>query len=268
MRPVSDVRRAQALVEAGVPLLTIANELGIARATIRDWRDSGFERVIAERQWRHPEFQRRDPLGTHLDVGPPGSHRCVAEDLARASPGAYAYLLGQYLGDGTISRGPRSVYRLRIFCCSDYPGIIGRVVAACRLVLPRSVHAYRTPRMRMVIVLSHWKHMRCFFPQDGPGKKHERFICLDDWQNRIVVAHPRPFLRGLIESDGCRTINRVNGGEYPRYMFTNRSEEIRRMFIRTAEQLDLRWTTANRWTVAISKRPDVAYLDSFIGPKW
>jgi hypothetical protein len=119
-----------------------------------------------------------------------------------------------------------------------------------------------------VIITTHWNHLPCLFPQHGPGRKHERFICLDDWQNRIVVANPRPFLRGLIESDGCRTINRVNGGEYPRYMFCNASDDIRALFCRTAELLDLRWTTANARNVAISKRPDVEFLDSFIGPKW
>jgi hypothetical protein len=28
------------------------------------------------------------------------------------------------------------------------------------------------------------------------------------------------------------------------------------------------WTTADKWSVAISRRPDVDHLDTFIGPKW
>ena len=34
------------------------------------------------------------------------------------------------------------------------------------------------------------------------------------------VDHPKEFLRGLIHSDGCRVLNRVNGKGYPRYFFT------------------------------------------------
>ena len=52
-----------------------------------------------------------------------------------------------------------------------------------------------------------WQHWPCLFPQHGPGRKHHRSIVLDDWQNRIVGSDPRQLLRGLIHSDGCRTIN-------------------------------------------------------------
>src|SRR5215204_592697 len=226
MRPVSDIRRAQALVEAGWPLLTVATELGISRAAIRDWRDQGFDQAVAERQSRHPGHAAGS---SGLNVGLPGSHLCDAVARAERQPDAYAYLLGQYLGDGTIDWCRREVYKLRVFCDSRYPGIIGRIIAAARLVLPGRVSGYKVRTSYLVVVTTHWKHMRCLFPQHGPGKKHERFICLDDWQNRIVVLHPEPFLRGLIESDGCRDLNRVNGTEYPRYSFCNASVDIQRL---------------------------------------
>jgi hypothetical protein len=264
MEPVATIRRAQALVEAGWPLLTVAEELGISRAAIRDWRDRGFDRIVVERQVRHPHLAGLP----HLDTGAPGSHRCVAEDLARRQPGAYAYLLGQYLGDGTIDRCRREVYKLRIFCDSRYPGIIARIVAAARLVLPGRVSGYKSKKANLVVVTTHWKHMRCAFPQHGPGKKHDRFIAFDHWQNEIVLFHPELFLRGLIESDGCRSANWVKGKNYPRYEFTNLSVDIQQMFIRTAELLDVHWTRMNAKNLAIARRPDVAYLDSFIGPKW
>ena len=37
--------------------------------------------------------------------------------------GAYAYLLGLYLGDGCLSETRRGVYRLRITLDKKYPGI-------------------------------------------------------------------------------------------------------------------------------------------------
>jgi hypothetical protein len=191
-----------------------------------------------------------------------------AVQRANSGPPEYAYLLGQYLGDGTIDRNKNGVYKIRFFCCSHYPGITGRVVATARAVLPRKVSAYKVRNVNLVVVTSHSNQLPRLFPQHGPGRKHERPIVLTDWQEEIRQAHPERFLRGLIESDGCRVINRVNGGEYPRYMFTNVSDDIRGLCTLTLEQLGVHWTTANARNIAISKRPDVEYLDSFIGPKW
>jgi hypothetical protein len=36
----------------------------------------------------------------------------------------------------------------------------------------------------------------CLIPQHGPGPKHERRIVLEEWQERIVTAHPM----GLVSS--------------------------------------------------------------------
>jgi len=250
MRPVSDIRRAQALIEAGWAVQAAARELGIPRSTVKTWVERGFDEVL------NGPMRRRAVA------------ECDAVDRAQADPAAYAYLFGQYLGDGTIDRYARGVYKLRVFCCSDYPGIIGRVIATGRAVLPGKVTGHRTPNVRLVVVTSHWKHMPCVFPQHGPGRKHERLIILDDWQNTIVLDHPKPFLRGLIESDGCRGVNWVNGTNYPRYQFTNVSDDIRALCTRTLDQLEVHWTQMNARNIAIARRPDVAYLDSFIGPKW
>jgi hypothetical protein len=39
--------------------------------------------------------------------------------------------------------------------------------------------------------------------------KHKRKIALEPWQERTVERHPGRLLRGLIHSDGCRTMNRI-----------------------------------------------------------
>lgn len=54
---------------------------------------------------------------------------------------------------------------------------------------------------------------------------------------------------------------------YPRYMFTNNSDDIRRLFTDACDLLDVRWTQTNRFMVAVSRKQDVAFLDTFIGPK-
>ncbi len=50
---------------------------------------------------------------------------------------------------------------------------------------------------------SYATHWPCLLPQAGPGRKHERRIALDPWQDQVVRAHPGDFVRGLFHSDGC-----------------------------------------------------------------
>jgi hypothetical protein len=249
-RPLGEVLGAQELIRSGWSIARTARQLGIPRETVQTWVRQGFARPTDVRGLRS------------------STAACDAEERARANPSAYAYLFGHYLGDGTIDACPRGVFKIRIFCFSGYPGIIARTIATARAIVPSKVSAYKSKRSNLVVITSYWKHMPCLFPQHGPGRKHDRLIILDDWQNEIVLAHPQRFLRGLIESDGCRVINRVNGGEYPRYMFSNASKDIVALCIRTIEQLGLHWTTANRRNIAVSRRDDVECLDSFIGPKW
>lgn len=72
-------------------------------------------------------------------------------------------------------------------------------------------------------------------PQHGPGRKHERPIVLEDWQERIVRAEPCSFIKGLFDSDGTYVENRVRAGSrtysYDRYFFTNVSTDIRALLL-------------------------------------
>jgi hypothetical protein len=114
------------------------------------------------------------------------------------------------------------------------------------------------------------------FPQHGPGRKHERRIELADWQREIVDAFPHEFVRGLLHSDGCRTVNRfatklpsgrVAEYAYPRWFFSNRSADIRGLFCEYCERLGIRWTQSNPRNISVSHRDSVALLDSFVGAK-
>jgi hypothetical protein len=57
-------------------------------------------------------------------------------DLSSLPEAQYSYLLGFYLGDGTISRGKRGVFRLRITTDSRYHGIIAMCAEAMGAVMP------------------------------------------------------------------------------------------------------------------------------------
>ena len=175
------------------------------------------------------------------------------------------YLLGLYLGDGTITLHRRQVYRLWIYCDSKYQAIIDQAVVTMRMVLPRTVGLVE--KQGEVGVNSYSQHWPCLLPQHGPGRKHERKIELASWQQQLVIRHPKLLLRGLIHSDGCRDLNPVNGKDYPRYQFSNRSADVRGIFTDTCDLLGVRWRQSDAWTISIARRPDVAFLDTFIGPK-
>lgn len=189
---------------------------------------------------------------------------------------AYAYLLGMYLGDGHLATNARSA-QLRITLDAAYPGIVDACAAAVRAVLPSvNVRVRQRVGWDVRIVDAASVSWPLLFPQHGPGRKHLRRIELVPWQQEIVGRFPQQFLRGLIHSDGCRCINRfttklpsgrIAEYQYPRYFFTNESEDILELFCVTCEQLDIRWTRSSRKNVSVSRRTSVAKLDVFIGPK-
>jgi hypothetical protein len=150
-----------------------------------------------------------------------------------------------------------------------YANHIAECVEAMGSVLPNNVLVMQ--REGCVEIGSSSKHWPCLFPQHGPGRKHERPIVLADWQLRLVKANPKLLLRGLVQSDGCRDINwamtRGRRYEYPRYTFSNASDDIRRIFTDTCDLLGVHWTQPSARVISIARRADVAFLDTFIGPK-
>ena len=108
------------------------------------------------------------------------------------------------------------------------------------------------------------------------GRKHQRKIDLEPWQQEIVNSHPGDFARGLFHSDGCRLINRVRrpvkGGdrwyEYPRYLFVNRSDDIHRLCGEALDRLGVAWRFSKPTTISVARREAVARLDEFVGPKY
>ncbi len=179
---------------------------------------------------------------------------------------AYAYLLGLYLGDGDISRN-RNVYRLRITLDLKYPNIIADCKKSIETILPNNKVGI-VKAVGCVNVSCHHKFWPDLFPQHGDGRKHNREIKLEEWQFKIIDSYPLEFFRGLFHSDGSRDKNVVKGKEYPRYAFTNLSQDIRQLFCHVCDLLGLHWTVAsNGRNINIAKRADVEYLDGVVGPK-
>jgi hypothetical protein len=254
MRSNAEYTQAVSLVGDGLNDCQIARATGIPRSTIRDWR-------------RAPKGRRETAWHPPCTVCGQPEHAFQA--LPRAS---YAYLLGMYLGDGSIARMPRT-WRLRIALDLAWPGIIEECESSMPAVFPNNrILSYRPdPSSRHQVVSVYSTQLPCLFPQHGAGPKHRRPIKLADWQATLVQEQPEQFIRGLIQSDGCRFINRVRvGGKayaYPRYNFTNASEDIRTLFTSTCDLLGIEWRPMNARNISIARRGSVSKLDRFVGPK-
>ena len=241
-------KAALAQIPAGASLRSVSLSSGVNRSTLREWRDHGPRPKLREK----------------------ACSRCLGEMPQPTD--SYVYLLGLYLGDGCISEAARTT-ALRIVCADSWPRLADACASALEVVSGRK--SYRVAHQGCHEILALWQHWPCLFPQHGRGRKHERLIELADWQCELVVQDPRPLIRGLIHSDGCRLTNwterrvgdTVKRYEYPRYFFTNVSRDILNIFTDSLDQLDIPWKQ-NRWnSISIARREAVAALDEFVGPK-
>jgi hypothetical protein len=227
----------------------IGRQTGVPRSTVQKWRHA--ERKRSARRdwtgWRPPEARM------------------------------YCYLLGLYLGDGHILYRDDRPRSLRLYLDDKYPELIAEAIRALDVTLePARARAYNWGRENRTVLQICHPVMLAAFPQHGPGRKHERSIVLRDWQLELTHAHPDALVRGLIHSDGCRTINRfttklpsgrVKEYAYPRYFFSNLSTDILEIFREHCALLGVRCTLSNHRNLSVSDRKSVAILDEVVGPK-
>jgi hypothetical protein len=249
-RPEKEFDSAKILLASGMSAYEVGRRLGIPRGTVQRWS----RREIA------PSPQVAD-----------------ASRWSVTDPERYCYVLGVYLGDGHITHRPPRGWTLRIFCDEQYAAVAAEVSSSLESLFPDVVVrriAASSGRCE-VISVSH-PAIGIAFPQHGPGRKHERAIVLTDWQRKLTHAHPGALVRGLIHSDGCRTVNRVTTTlpsgraaeyEYVRYFFTNHSADIREIFIEHCALLGVRVTQSNPRNLSVSRRDGVAVLEELVGPK-
>ncbi|MFF9317755.1 helix-turn-helix domain-containing protein [Streptomyces sp. NPDC014735] len=253
-------QKALTLLRSGAKGADVARQLNVPRGTVS--------------YWLHMDrFKRGECPGSHH----PTCHRCDGADLIGS---AYAYLLGLYLGDGYVSQYARHrVPNLVITLDDSWPGIQDEAETAMREVFPDNATS-RVRRAGCHNIKVHSKHLLCLFPQHGPGKKHDREIALEPWQQMVVDSNPWDLIRGLIHSDGCRITNwttRLVAGErkryeYPRYFLANKSDDIRKLFGDTLTAVGVQWTTLARgsdpFVISVARRASVALMDAHVGPKY
>ena len=244
MRSAEQFEAARRLIAAGVNDCVIARQLGVPRPTVRDWRSRPQARLRLAR----------------------GSSCGVVHDFCALPAAPYCYLLGLYLGDGCISRHPRP-WRLRITLDRKYPDIIERCRGAIDTLMPGHRASVEKQPNECVVVSLYSKHWPCLLPQHGPGKKHLRPIRLEPWQELLVKQATEEFIRGLIDSDGCRVVANDRGVRSVRYHFSNRSDDIRGIFCAALDDLGIPWTRPSQYIIAVYRKAAVARLDEFVGPK-
>jgi hypothetical protein len=248
MRTQAEVELALSLVAMGNSDVEVARRTGIPRSTVRDWRVG------------------RVPGGIGVGARVRACPICHPESAQLPEPD-YAYLLGMYLGDGYVSKHPRT-YCLRIFLDAAYPEIVRACRRALEVVRPANrAWVGRSKKCRCNVVMMYSNHWPCLLPQMGPGRKHERSIRLAPWQQTVVSRQHEAFIRGLIHSDGCRVVANDRGVKSVRYHFSNRSEDIKRIFCESLDALGVRWTRPCDREIAIYRKASTARLDEFIGPK-
>jgi len=226
----------------------ISKATGVSRSTVQRWRARGCP-------------------GRTLNP--------VPSDWFPSNRHSYSYLLGVYLGDGYLSKATGSPV-LEISLDALYPGIARECSEAISRVAQVEPRLRKVDGSRSIRITAGSRIWPVAFPQHGPGKKHHRVIALAAWQQGIVASLPKPFLRGLIHSDGSRSINRFSVSlasgtreyAYPRYFFTNLSAEIRDLFCEACERVDVRWTQSSFKNISVADRHSVAILDTFVGPKF
>ncbi|MCD2190421.1 helix-turn-helix domain-containing protein [Actinomycetospora sp. SF1] len=131
-----------ALFADGVSTDEIARRVGVSPSTVRRW-------CRAPRSGPDSDGSRRD--------------RCPICHAVGLDDAEYAYLLGQYLGDGHIVEGRRGVASLSVFCADDWPGVRAEVERAMCAVMPTSsVSSVRRAGCREV--KSYSTHWTCLFP--------------------------------------------------------------------------------------------------------
>jgi transcriptional regulator with XRE-family HTH domain len=243
---------ANSMFGTGLSDREIARRTGVPQGTVSRWRRAGTPPQTVLRSIRRDSWAVRDRR-------------------------AYCYLLGTYLGDGTISYQPPDYWQLDIINDRRYQLISTEILDAMRITFPGATPR-KWPSHAGESDILHVAHpaLPAAFPQHGPGRKHTRRIELVDWQRELTQACPDALIRGLIHSDGCRTVNafttalpsgRLAKYSYVRYFFTNHSGDIRRIFAEHCELLGIRVTQPNHRNLAVSHRDSVAIMDRIVGPK-
>jgi len=176
----------------------------------------------------------------------------------------YAYILGMYLGDGSITQyKTHRTPSIRIALDSKWPHVIEKVQEKLQEIFPNNkVSLINVTGANCVHIKCYNKHLREIF-EYGKGAKHKRKIVLKDWQKKAIDSYPWDFLRGLIHSDGSRYTMTASGRV--NYSFSNKSVDIIELFKNICEKCEIKYNCYKKqngqYEVRIRRIESVKKLD-------
>lgn len=237
------------LSREGLTQREISVRTGVPLGTVRNWQ-RGRNRSAPPK----PRRRRRPPVPDLLTLPTPD----------------YPYLLGFYLGDGCLSRQSNGSWCLRIVSDASYPALLREAQAAMESVSGGTAWQRKRAGQHAFELGLTWWHWPLVFPQHGPGRKHSRRIVLADWQRNLIEQDPRPFLRGLIHSDGWRPQSRTRQRQGLRLSALSVLEPVSGH--QGPVHLGLRpdgdrVAAMGAHHISVARRGSVAKLDEFIGAK-
>jgi hypothetical protein len=238
MRTKEEVAQVKSLYEKGVSKRAIAKETGIPRGTVYSIINRGFET-----KFKTPSYN---------------PHDYITPDKYKH----YAYALGCYLGDGCISKHPRT-YVIRIATNSNDVDIISRQQRVLEFLFPNPVNVCKR-ECNCVDIKMYGSYLPTVFPQHGTGLKHKRKIKLEDWQLDICDKHPEFLFAGLVDTDGCRYIHTQKKYQWPTYQFTNMSEDIKDIFEKCCKLLGIKYSRTNHKNMYMRSAKNVQYIDNLL----
>lgn len=265
----------------------IAKKTGFCLGTIRYWCK---KYDLKSNYGTFSEKGERSLKSTYKSsaVGVPGDeshldHQNWSEDQQKA----YSYLLGFYLGDGHLAYDRKRKSRSYTFVITnhiEFDVMNQRIKDNIKCLFPnKEIATYQKcsqdRKSNGIDIKVTGICLNLLFPH-GDGRKHTRKIELTDWQNKLTEKYPQEFIKGLIESDGCRFAPRKKQcPTYIIYQFSNCSIDIHKILQNIATRIGLKFTfrtvireksAKNRapsyWT-CFNDRESFKILESFIGPK-
>ncbi|RYG59436.1 hypothetical protein EON80_25720 [bacterium] len=191
----------------------IAEHLRISQSTVRHHiKNVKHHAPTQKREYHRANMTDDEPLPPSVDL---------------------AYLTGVICGDGSISLMPRT-YALTIACDARYPELI---ITYCDLVeklLLRKPSIYSGNGGTYFGIRLYSKHLPTVLGLPAGAKQQDYPI--PEWIF-TDLDYVRPFIRGLIETDGNIYHEYRNGGWCSRCLFCAKNEAIMQAFLRGTSML-------------------------------
>ncbi len=208
-----DGDEVRALRSQGWSLNKIAEHLRVSQSTVRHHTKNMARRAPTEkRAYRRANMSDGEPLLPSVDL---------------------AYLIGVICGDGCIVSMPRT-FTLSVSCDTFYPELITTYTALVTKLLKRPASVYTNPEGTCTQVRLSDKHLPQMLGLLAGKKAQDYPVPEWIWSDLDYV---RPFLRGLIETDGNIYHEYRNNGWCSRCIFTAKIESIMTAFLRGTSML-------------------------------